>query len=177
MSMNTLKKTEATGKSISEAKANAATNIQTQQPSNKNNERKHDEIPFELRKHVLDKFESEYEFDAQASNTKSSYSVKVYKVKNIKYKIVMEPKEGNKYTKVVHLNKDLLSLGEARNIVIDSLQLDRDQISQTPNITRHSHTNLEEFKKLIEYIATNNDNDIRYSTKIKIDEADGTKKR
>lgn len=149
----------------------------TRHSTTKNYERKNEEISFDERRKVLDGYHSEYEFEAQARNTKSSYSVKVYKVKNIKYKIVMEPKEGTKYTKVVHIDKTQLSLGEVRQIVIDTLQLDRDQISQSGNITRHSHTDLDEFKKLIEYLATNNDTGINYTTRKKIEEAEGTKKR
>lgn len=139
--------------------------------------RKNEELSYDDRKNVLDSYPSEYEFEANASNTNSSYSVKVYKVRNVKYRIIMEPKEGNKYTKVVHINKDKLSLGEAKTIVINTLELDRTQITNSSNITRHTHTSLSEFKKLIEYLVTENDSGITYSTKRNIEETETTKKR
>lgn len=134
-------------------------------------------IPFEERKKILDSYNTEYEFEAQANNTDSSYIVKVYNIKNQKYKIIMEPKESNKYTKIVHIDKEKLSLGEVKKIVINALQLNRDQITQTKNITRHSHKTLEGYKNLLEYVIEKNNLGISQTSKKHIDEAEEHKKR
>ena len=134
-------------------------------------------IPFEEREKVLDSYNAEYEFEAQANNTDSSYIVKVYNVKRKKYKIVMEPKEGNKYTKIVHIDKEKLSLGEVKEIVINALQLNRDQITQTKNITRHAHKSIEEYRKLLEYVIEKNNLGLNKTSKKHIDEAEEYKKR
>ena len=134
-------------------------------------------IPFEEREKVLNRYSAAYEFEAQSNNTDSSYIIKIYNIKNQKYKIVMEPKEANKYTKIVHINKEKLSLGEAKEIVINSLQLNRDQITQTKNITRHSHKTIEGYRKLLEYVIEKNNLGINKTSKKHIDEAEEHKKR
>ena len=45
------------------------------------------------------------------------------------------------------------------------------EITKKDNITRHSHTTLEEYKKLIEYLINENDFGIPRNTKDRIDEA------
>lgn len=134
-------------------------------------------IPFEEREKVLDSYNAEYEFEAQANNTDSSYKIKVYNIKNQKYKIVMEPKEANKYTKIVHIDKEKLSLTEAKEIVINSLQLNRDQITQSKNITRHIHKSIEGYKNLLEYVIEKKNLGISQTSKKHIDEAEEYKKR
>jgi len=138
--------------------------------------RKNDKIPFEERKEVLDSYSSEDTFEARATNTPSVYYVKVYKIKE-KCKLVMEPIEGNKYTKVVHLDSDKISKGAIREIVIDSLQLSRNETTNTKEITRHSHTTLEEYKNLLEYLINSNNTGLHPGTIKRIDEASDTKTR
>ena len=138
-------------------------------------ERKHEEIPFEERKTVLDNYSAEDTFEARSNNTSSIYYVKVFKVKE-KCKLVMEPIEGNKYTKVVHLDSNEFSKGTLREIVIDSLQLSRSETTNTKEITRHSHTTLDEYKKLLEYLVNEQNNGISSTTKIRIDEASNLKR-
>lgn len=139
-------------------------------------ERKYDEIPFEERKSILDSYPSLETFEAKSTNTTSKYYVKVYKIKE-KCKLVMEPVEGNKYTKVVHLDSNKISKGTIREIVIDSLQLSREETTNTKEITRHSHTTIEEYKNLLEYLLNGNNTGISYSAKNRIDEASEIKTR
>lgn len=140
-------------------------------------ERVNELIPFEEREKVLNSYPSEYEFNAEAINTNSTYKVKVYKVQNKKYKLVLEPKEANKYIKIVHIDSEKLSLTEAREIAINSLQLNREQITNAGNITRHNHTSIDEYKKLFDYILRKEDNELPYVTKKRIDEAENYKTR
>ena len=88
----------------------------------------------------------------------------------------MEPLEGNKYTKVVHLESSQLSNGSIREIVIDSLELSRQETTEKKEITRHSHTTLEEYKNLLEYLIASKNNGISSTTKIRIDEASNLKR-
>lgn len=140
------------------------------------NERKYDEIPFEERKDVLDSYPSTETFEARSTNTTAAYYVKAFKIKE-KCKLVMEPIEGNKYTKVVHLDSIDFSKSTIREIVIDSLELSRAETTNTKEITRHSHTTIEEYKNLLEYLLNQNNTGISYGTKARIDEASETKIR
>lgn len=137
--------------------------------------RKHEEISFEDRKSVLDSYPDEDTIEAIAKNTKSVYYVKVFKVKD-KCKLIMEPIRGNKYTKIVHLDSTELSKGTIREIIIDSLELSRKETTETKEITRHSHTTIEEYKKLLDYLITEKNNGISNTTKINIDEASNIKR-
>jgi hypothetical protein len=139
-------------------------------------ERKHEQIPFEDRKEVLDSYPAEDTLEARATNTSSVYYVKVFKVKE-KCKLVMEPIEGNKYTKVVHLDTDKLSKGTIKEIIIDSLQLSRSETTETKEITRHSHTTLEEYKNLLEYLINSKSEGLSAGTISRINEASDTKTR
>ena len=141
----------------------------------RNEERKNEQIPFEERKNVLDSYPSEYSFEAISNNSPSVYYVKVFKVKE-KCKLIMEPIEGNKYTKVVHLDSNEMSKGTIKEIVIDSLELSRSETTETKEITRHSHTTLEEYKKLLDYLIKEQNNGISSTTKIRIDEASNLKR-
>lgn len=138
-------------------------------------ERKNGEISFEDRKKVLDSYDAEETFEARSSNTNSVYYVKVFKTKE-KCKLIMEPIEGNKYTKVVHLDQKKLATGEIKKIVINYLELNRSETTETKEITRHSHTTLEEYKKLLEYLITEKNSGISSTTKISIDEASNQKR-
>lgn len=138
-------------------------------------ERKNDKIPFEERRSILDDFEAEQTFEAYSKNTSSKYYVKAFNIKG-KYKIITEPKEANKYTKVIYIDKEVLSRQEVIDLTINSLELSRNDITATQNITRHSHTTLEEYKKLLEYIINEKNLGINYSTKERIDKASDTKK-
>lgn len=132
--------------------------------------RKNDEIPFDQRKKVLDKYKPEKEFDALSKNSNSIYHVKVYKTKD-KCKLIIEPKEGTKYTKIVYLNLDNIKNLEIKDIVINTLQLDRNQTTASPNITRHTHTTLDEYKRLLEYVLNDNNTGISAFTQKNIDQA------
>lgn len=138
-------------------------------------ERKNEEISFEERKSILDSYSAEETFEARSSNTNSIYYVKVFKTKE-KCKLIMEPIEGNKYTKVVYLNQEKLASGEIKKIVIDYLQLNRNETTNTNEITRHSHTTIDEYKKLLEYLITEKNRGISSTTKIRIDEANNLKR-
>lgn len=142
---------------------------------NTKDERKNEEIPFEDREKALDSYESEFDFNAKATNSESTYKVKVYKLKDKKYRLIMEPTQGTKYTKVVYIDKEKLDYQEAKEIVIDTLELSRTETTNRDDITRHSHTTLEGYKNLLEYILNNQDNGLSTGTKISIDEA--SKKR
>lgn len=155
--------------------SNNSTRIRSRIPSVQS-ERKYSEISFEDRKKILDSYPSEETFEARATNTTTTYYVKVFKVKE-KCKLVMEPVEGNKYTKVVHLDSNDFSKGTVREIVIDSLQLSREETTNTKEITRHSHTTIEEYKNLLEYLLNGNNTGISYSTKNRIDDASEIKTR
>ena len=119
--------------------------------------------------------DAEETFEARSSNTNSVYYVKVFKVKE-KCKLIMEPFEGNKYTKVVYLDKEKLSSKEIKEIVIDYLQLNRNETTNTDEMTRHSHTSLDEYKKLLEYLISEKNRGISSTTKIRIDEANNLKR-
>lgn len=138
--------------------------------SHNTNSRKHPELSIEERTEVLNSYSPSQQFEATASNTDSVYHVKVFKVKE-KCKLIMEPKEGTKYTKVVYLDLEKINQKDIKDIVINSLQLSRNEITKKDNITRHSHTTLEEYKKLIEYLINENDTGLNKSTKDRIDEA------
>ena len=138
--------------------------------------RRNVKIPFEERKEALDSYEASDTFEARATNTSSVYYVKVFKIKE-KCKLVMEPIEGNKYTKVFHLDSDKISKGTVREIVIDTLQLSRNETTDTKEITRHTHTTLEEYKKLLEYLINSNSSNLHPETLKRIDDAGDTKIR
>ena len=143
--------------------------------TNTKDERKNEEMPFEDREKALDSYESEFDFNAKATNSESTYKVKVYKLKDKKYRLIMEPTLGTKYTKVVYIDKEKLDYQEAKEIVIDTLELSRTETTNRDDITRHSHTTLEGYKNLLEYILKNEDNGLSSNTKTSIDEA--SKKR
>ena len=56
-----------------------------------------------------------YEFQA-VSDKHTIYHVKLFKVANRNYKLVLEPDEANKYTKVVHINSEEVSRKEAKSM-------------------------------------------------------------
>lgn len=154
---------------------NELTSFGSKKPYTKTNthiteDRKNDEIDFETRKRILNKYFPDMEFEAVAKNKDSEYVVKVYKIKS-KCKLVMEPKEGTKYTKIIHLNTDKIDECDIKKIVITALQLDRDQTTMNKNITRHKHMSLEEYENLIDYLITGNNKGLNYSTRKNIDEA------
>lgn len=142
---------------------------------NTKDERKNDEISFEDREEVLDSYNSEFDINANATNSDSKYKVKVYKIEG-KYRLVMEPILGTKYTKVVYIDKEKLDYGDAKEIVIDTLELSRTETTNRDDITRHSHTTLEGYKNLLEYILNNKDNGLSANTKISIDKASNIKR-
>ena len=155
--------------------AEKSTNVTNQTKENKSTKsRKHDELDITKRNDIIDNYKPERKFRATASNTGSTYYVKVFRVKD-KYKLIMEPKEGTKYTKIVHLDVRNITKRDIKKIVIDSLELSRSEITEKDNITRHTHTTIEEYKKLIEYLLNENDTGLTKSTKDRIDEA--SKKR
>lgn len=141
-------------------------------PSDSQTERVNEEIDFNEREEILNSYESEIEFNATANNSNSVYRVTVYKPSLKTYKLVMEPIEGNKYTKVVHINKDNLSMIEAQTIAISALQLSRNETSQDKTITRHAHTSIDEYRRLLEYIATKANNGLNEVKKKAIEEAE-----
>ena len=138
--------------------------------------RKHEEIDVDYRLELLDAYFPQFEFEAVSNNTNSVYYVKIFRIQS-RYKLVMEPKEGTKYTKIVHLDRDKLSTKEMKQIVIDTLQLSRNDISDQKNITRHSHTTIEEYNELLDYLIYGNNNDLFYGTKKRIEEAERHSKR
>ena len=143
---------------------------------NPNDERKNEEIPFEDREKILDSYDSEFDIKAKATNSESKYKVKVYKIEDKKYRLIMEPLLGTKYTKVVYIDKENLDYESVKEIVIDTLQLNRTETTNRDDITRHSHTTLEGYKNLLEYILTNQDNGLSTGTKISIDKASNIKR-
>ena len=151
-------------------KKNVLTAISHQAP------RKNEKIPFEERKEVLDSYSSEDTFEARSTNTSAVYYVKVFKLKE-KCKLVMEPIEGNKYTKVVHLDTDKISKGATREIVIGTLELSRGETTDSKEITRHSHTTLDEYKNLLEYLINSKKDGLSTGTIKRIDEASDIKTR
>jgi len=154
--------------------ADAAGNLRSSSssPTRPTSDRKYDEIPFKEREKILNSYSPEEQFEAKARNTDSVYLVKVYKIKSkAKYKLVLEPKEGTKYTKIVHIDADNLTKPEIRQLVIDSLQLNREDISNRDDVTRHCHTTSEEFKKLLEYLVNDANLGISASAKYNIDNA------
>lgn len=132
--------------------------------------RKNTEMSIQDRTQILDSYSPSDEFEAIAKNAESTYYVKVFKTKD-KCKLLMEPKEGTKYTKVVHLNSNKFPKPCIKKIVTDSLELSRQEISKVKDITRHCHTSLEEYKKLLDYLIQEKDNGINYGVKKRIDEA------
>lgn len=138
--------------------------------------RKHGEIDIEHRLDLLDAYFPQYEFEAISNNSNSVYYVKVFKLQT-RYKFVMEPKEGTKYTKIMHLDRDKLTTKEMKEIVIDALQLSRADISSQKNITRHNHRTIEEYNELLDYLIYGHNNDLDYSAKKRIEEAERQSKR
>ena len=139
--------------------------------------RKHGEIDIEHRLELLDAYFPQYEFEAVSNNSNSVYYVKVFRLYPTKYKLIMEPKAGTKYTKIIHLDRDKLSIKEMKEIVVDALQLSRADISGQKNITRHNHTTIEEYNELLDYLIYSHNNDLDYSAKKRIEEAERQSKR
>lgn len=135
-------------------------------------DRKYEEIPFTEREKILNEYSPDEQFEAKARNTDSVYIVKVYNIKSKnKYKLILEPKEGTKYTKIVHIDQKKLSKAEVKQIVIDTLQLNRNDISNRDDITRHSHTTISEYRKLLEYVLNDNNIGLNASARYNIDNA------
>ncbi len=158
--------------------ADASTNLTRLSSQTNNNQpnRKNIEIPINDRNNLLNSYSPAEQYEAISSNSTSTYYVKVFAVKE-KCKLIMEPLEGNKYTKVVHLDTNALSKTNLRKIVIDSLELSRTEITKSQNISRHCHTTLDEYKKLLDYLIQEKDNGINYGVKKRIDEINKDKKR
>lgn len=113
--------------------------------------RKNAEIPMNLRSKVLDQYDAVYSFQAE-SDKGTIYHVRLYKVSGKKFKLVLEPDEANKYTKVVSINSDEVSRNEAKLMAIRTLQESRDELTSRSDVTRHQHTTPEAYKVLMEYL-------------------------
>lgn len=74
------------------------------------------------------------------------------KVSGKRFKLVLEPDEANKYTKVVSINSDEISRNEAKLMAIRTLQESRDALTSRSDVTRHQHTTPEAYKVLMEYL-------------------------
>lgn len=114
-------------------------------------ERKNAEIPIDERNRVLSQYNALYEFQA-VSDKHTIYHVKLFKVANRNYKLVLEPDEANKYTKVVHINSEEVSRKEAKSMAIKTLQERRKELTERSDVTRHQHTTPEAYKILMEYL-------------------------
>lgn len=113
--------------------------------------RKNAEIPIDLRNKVLDQYGAVYSFQAE-SDKGTIYHAKLYKVSGKRFKLVLEPDEANKYTKVVSINSDEISRNEAKLMAIRTLQESRDALTSRSDVTRHQHTTPEAYKVLMEYL-------------------------
>lgn len=120
-------------------------------------ERKNDEISIDERNKVLSKYNSVYEFQA-ISDKKTIYHVKLFKVSNKKYKLILEPDEATKYTKIVHIDSKSISKAETKSVAIQALQESRASLTARDDITRHQHTTLKAYKALMEYLLKSENN-------------------
>lgn len=113
--------------------------------------RKNAEIPIDLRSKVLDQYGAVYSFQAE-SDKGTIYHARLYKVSGKRFKLVLEPDEANKYTKVVSINSDEVSRNEAKLMAIRTLQESRDALTSRSDVTRHQRTTPEAYKVLMEYL-------------------------
>lgn len=138
-----------------------------------------DPIKFMDRMYQLGKYESMY--DIKASEIDDTYEEDIYFVKvfNVKNKIVliMEPKEARKYTKIKYIDSDKITKEQAIKIAGETLSLNKEEITNQGDITRHTHTTIEEYRKLLRYILEGVDEGLRYSAIERIESAKENAKR
>lgn len=114
--------------------------------------RKHDIVPFLQRHDASSKYKPDYDFFATEENTQETYYVKTFINRPRKCKIIMEPKNATKYTLIKHINSNEISEEEAKTIAIDTLKLTKKQITDIKDVTRHTNTSVEDYKKLLKFI-------------------------
>lgn len=127
-------------------------------------------IPTSLREETLEQYD--YLYKGIAINNKTneidiiSY---LYKLKENCYILIMEPYIGDKHTKILHLYlEDTITKERFKEITKYYLELPRDTITMTKDLTRHSHTTIETFQKLISSVLTEDYHLINTITKAKI---------
>lgn len=109
--------------------------------------------------------------DLKSDDDSISYVVYFYDIKNENYRLIAEPVSGLKYTKVMYIKdcKDC-TLDEIAEVTQDLLGLSRKEITDAKDITRHSHTDINRFEDLINYLLKKS-NDLPYINRLNIDEA------
>lgn len=138
-----------------------------------------DPIAFSKRINELNKYKSIYDIKASEideSLEKDIYYVKVFSTKN-KIVLIMEPKEARKYTKIKYIDSEMLTKEQTKQIAIETLSLNKEEITEQGDITRHTHTTIEEYRKLLKYVLKNVDDGLRYSTIERIKDANKNAKR
>lgn len=139
-------------------------------------ERKHDIVSFLKRHDVSSKYKPDYDFFATEENSQEVYYVKVFLNRARKCKIIMEPKNATKYTLVKHIDSAKLNEQEVKKIAIDTLKLTNKQITDAKDITRHTNTSIEDYKKLLKFLLEDI-NDVNPNTAKRIKEAENNAKR
>lgn len=136
-------------------------------------ERYYNIISIKEREDILEQYN--YLYRGIAINNKNNEIDSInylYKLKENCYVLIMEPYKGDKHTKILHLyleeniTKDLFVKLTKRY-----LELPRDIITMTPDLTRHNHTTVDYFEKLISSVLTQDYHNLHTATKTKIKKA------
>lgn len=116
-------------------------------------ERKNNLIPFEEREIILKGSKQLYlEGEARRDvDNVISYKVFAYKMPDQTSRLVMEPIAGNKYTKIGYIGQILNSETFYSNATF-YLELNSEEATDCPSLTRHGHTTLKHFEELIGFV-------------------------
>ena len=134
--------------------------------------RKNELLDFDIRCEVLENNKYAYKIEAYDLNkdVDSNYVVYCYNLPDKKTRFIAEPISGCKYTKIAYFDNLDLTLEKAKDVSKDMLEYSQNDISNIGNITRHRHLELEQYKKLIQYVL-NGSGDISFGMKKSIDNA------
>lgn len=141
--------------------------------------RKNKLMDFNIRCEVLEDSKYTYKieaFDRNKNVVENDYVVYCYNLPDKKVRLIAEPISGCKYTKVAYLKKDDMSLEDAKDVSKQLLEYSQSDITNIDNITRHQHSDIEKYKKLIKYIL-GEDDELGLGIKRSIDNASSYEER
>jgi len=133
-------------------------------------ERKNEIIPSDERLDILQKLGPVYAIEAENKNNADRYFCLLYVVGNGEYKMVAEPKSGERYTKVIHFKPEegmpVSSILE--NAILKYLSLSEKDFAQSSSTIRINHTSFDSFRSAISYAITLDSSEYKPAPYVKI---------
>lgn len=135
-------------------------------------ERVNEEISLEDRLDVLESHE--YLYSALANDQHglgSKYHIYLYGIADNTSRLIMEPEDGKKYTKIAYYGETLDKEGFI-DLAITSLEKNRDEVTYDDLMSRHCHTTLDNYRKLVGYVVKQDGVLPPYSSKASVDKSE-----